>query len=175
GNYQELNSDLLMKIFVENDTLKAKASMGRFAVPLQKVGDNIFQRIDNASVRHTFLTNDSKGWDMTVDFGGATFYFERADLADPNSVNPGEFAGNYHSEELSVTYHFVEENGELVLSYPNNSDIILQPRREDEFGSNRRTRYTFERNDEGEVSKLYVAAEGTVKNIAFRKTINKVE
>ncbi|MEM6846156.1 MAG: serine hydrolase domain-containing protein [Bacteroidota bacterium] len=175
GDYQELNSDLLMKIFVENDTLKAKASMGRFAVPLQRIGENTFQRIDNASVRHTFFADDNRKWDMTVDFGGAMFYFERANLANPNSVNPEEFAGNYHSEELNVTYHFTEENDRLVLNYPNNPDIILQPRREDEFGSNRRTRYTFERNAEGKVNKLYVAAEGTVKNIVFVKTINKVE
>ncbi len=167
GNYQEMNSDLLMKIFLENDTLKAKASMGRFAVPLQKVEKNVFQRIDNASVRHTFLTDKSKEWDMNVDFGGATFYFESVDLADPTSVDTEEFVGSYHSEELDVTYHFVENDDRLVLNYPNNSNITLQPRREDEFGSNRRTRYTFERNVKGKVNKLYVAAEGTVRNIEF--------
>ena len=112
---------------------------------------------------------------MNVDFGGATFYFESVDLADLTSVDTEEFVGSYHSEELDVTYHFVANDDRLVLNYPNNSNITLQPRRKDEFGSNRRTRYTFERNTEGEVSKLYVASEGTVKNIAFVKTTDTGE
>jgi CubicO group peptidase (beta-lactamase class C family) len=165
GDYQELNSDMGMKIFVENDTVKAKSSMGRFAVPLAKVSANVYQRWDNPSVRHTFY--DDLEWDMTVDFGGANFYFEKVKLVDPATVNIAEFEGNFYSRELGVTYGAVVEGGMLTMLVPNSAPIRLSPTRKDEFGSGRRTRYTFFRNTNGEIAGLQVASEGTVKDIKF--------
>jgi hypothetical protein len=39
----------------------------------------------------------------------------------------------------------------------------------DEFGNGHRVLYHFERNKENGVTKLYLSAEGTVKNIEFIK------
>ncbi|MEM9340833.1 MAG: serine hydrolase domain-containing protein [Bacteroidota bacterium] len=167
GDYQEMNSDMGMKIFLENDTLKSLSSMGRHVIPLLGIQKNTFQRISSANVRHTFFDDKNQPWDMTVDFGGATFYFEKVSLADPATVAIDEYLGNYYSQELDVLYRFTTKDNVLVLDYPNNHDVMLRPRRTDEFGSGRRTRYTFYRNDEGEICNLHVAAEGTVKDVAF--------
>ena len=79
GAYQELNSDLTMKVFVENDTLKAISSFGRDATPLISTGVNSLARIDNPSIVYTFHPNEKSDIDLYVDFGGAGFYFGHVD------------------------------------------------------------------------------------------------
>ena len=50
GHYQELNSDLGMKILIEGNVLKAKSSFGRIPIPLKEIGKNKFHRVQNLSV-----------------------------------------------------------------------------------------------------------------------------
>lgn len=169
GIYQELNSDLRMEIFVENDTLKAISSSGRNATPLVSKSANSFVRIDNPSIVYTFQTKESIDADLLVDFGGAIFYFETIELESSPNENLGEFVGNYYSKELNVTYSISIENNNLVLSYPNNKDIQIKEGAKDSFGGNRRTKYMFNRNSEGKIISIVVASEGTVKDILFEK------
>lgn len=169
GIYQELNSDLRMEIFVENDTLKAKSSFGRIATPLSLQDVNSFARIDNPSIVYTFQTKENSAADLLVDFGGAIFYFERIKLNPFPNQNLDEFIGNYYSEELNVTYSISLENNNLVLSYPNNESFQIKEGVKDTFGGNRRTKYSFKRNNEGNVISFMVASEGTVKDIFFKK------
>lgn len=168
GIYQELNSDLRMEIFIENDTLKAISSFGRDATPLISKTSNSLSRIDNPSVVYTFQTEDT-GTDLLVDFGGAIFYFERIELAQSPNANLDEFVGSYYSKELDVTYAFAIENNNLMLSYPNNEGILITEGVKDTFGSNRRTKYTFNRGNDGEVVSFTIASEGTVKDVLFEK------
>jgi len=169
GIYQELNSDLRMEIFVENDTLKAISSFGRNATPLISKSANSFIRIDNPSVVYTFQTGECTDANLLVDFGGALFYFETIELESIPNQNLGEFVGNYYSDELNVIYSISIENNKLVLSYPNNGDIQIREGAKDSFGGNRRTKYMFNRSNEGKVISFVVASEGTVKDISFEK------
>lgn len=169
GIYQELNSDLRMEIFVENDTLKAISSFGRNSTPLISKSANSFVRIDNPSIVYTFQTEENSGADLLVDFGGAIFYFESIELAPSPNQNLDEFVGNYYSEELNVTYSMSRENNNLILSYPNNEGILIKEGIKDTFGANRRTKYTFNRGNNGQVISFNVASEGTVKDILFEK------
>lgn len=167
GDFQELNSDLRMHFFVENDSLKVKASIGRMAVPLRAVGAKDFVRADNPSVKYSFLQDDASGANLWIDFGGAIFYFERVELNPHPDQNLGAFAGDYYSAELDVNYSLKVEDGKLVLNYPMNSGIVLHEGQKDCFGSNRRTKYSFQRDQSGQVKGFSVAAEGTVRDILF--------
>lgn len=169
GIYQELNSDLKMEIFVENDTLKALSSFGRNATPLISKIANSFVRIDNPSIVYTFQTEESTDADLLVDFGGALFYFEKIELESTPNQNLGEFVGSYYSDELNVTYSISIEKDNLVLSYPNNESLQIKEGAKDNFGGNRRTKYMFNRSNEGEIISFLVASEGTVKDILFEK------
>lgn len=170
GTYQELNSDMKMKVFVENDTLKAQNSLGRQVVPLKSIGASKFQRFDNPSVKHVFYSDKNSRVSMEVHFGGAIFYFETIELdPDPNQ-NLEDFTGDYFSKELNVTYSISNKDGQLTLDYPNNLGIALMEGQVDVFGSNRRTKYSFSRNESGEVVSFTVASEGTVNNILFEKS-----
>ncbi|UZR96341.1 serine hydrolase domain-containing protein [Chondrinema litorale] len=169
GTYQELNSDMKMQVFVENDTLKAKSSLGNQAVPLKSSSTTSFQRFDNPSVKHIFLSDKDSKVSMQVDFGGAIFYFETIKL-DPNpNKNLKDYVGDYFSKELNVTYLLSIKDTFLSLDYPNNQEIALIEGQKDVFGSNRRTKYSFCRNDKGEIVSFKVASEGTVNNILFEK------
>ena len=55
GDYQEVNSDLGMKILIEDNVLKAKSSFGSTPIPLKEVGKNKFHRIQNSSVGYQFI------------------------------------------------------------------------------------------------------------------------
>jgi CubicO group peptidase (beta-lactamase class C family) len=169
GEYQELNSDLGMSIFIENDSLKAKSSFGRNAVNLTVLEKGRFQREGNATVVHQFFDKNTQDWDMSVSFGGAAFYFERVVYVDAKEVNVEDYAGEYFSEELDIEYKLSNKAGKLYLSYHNNPSIELFSGQKDEFGSRRRTRYVFNRNGVGEVTSFTIGAEGTVKDILFVK------
>jgi CubicO group peptidase (beta-lactamase class C family) len=169
GIYQEMNSDMQMRVFVENDTLKAKSSLGRIATPLESKAPTGFHRMDNASVTYTFPKEASSNADLEVDFGGAIFYFEKIKLDPYPDQDLEAYVGDYYSEELEVTYTLTIKDHLLMLAYPNHPQIMLREGQPDVFGSNRRTKYTFHRTDKGQVSAFEVAAEGTVSNILFER------
>ncbi len=171
GNYQELNSDLLLKIAIANDSLTAQSSFARKSIALIPKIKNQFHRINNKSVTYTFNPTSSDEADLLVDFGGATFYFEKVNLAQEKEVNIKEYLGEFYSPELEITYILTEENNTLTLNYNNNKNIVLTIGQKDEFGSGRRTKYSFLRNKNGNVNAFSVAAEGTVKDILFTKKI----
>ena len=170
GDYQEINSDLGMKILFENDTLKAKSSFGRFPIALKEKSKNQFHRAQNSSVGYQFFNDKNSTCDMIVDFGGAKFYFERVQLEHKKNVKLNDYVGIYYSDELNIRYHVFVENGKLFLRYPNNPKIELNLGQKNEFGSGNRTRYLFTRNENQIVSSFTVASEGTVKDILFQKT-----
>lgn len=168
GTYQELNSDMKMMVYHRNDTLFAESSMGRIPVPLVPLSNGKFCRPDNASITYVFPP-DPVDADLFVNFGGATFYFEEIELTSEDNDNLNEFTGDYYSAELDVTYHLEIQDKELVLSYPNNCCLRLREGQKDVFGANRRTRYSFQRDEDDRVIAFTVASEGTVKDILFSK------
>ncbi|SHM97882.1 CubicO group peptidase, beta-lactamase class C family [Cyclobacterium lianum] len=167
GTYQELNSDLRMNIYVENDTLKTVSSMGSEASILIAAAPGRFSRADSPQVRYSFDQTAGIG-DLQVDFGGAIFYFERIQLADAPDQQLEAYGGRYYSEELDVEYLIGVEDGQLFLKYPNNY-LLLSEGEPGVFGANRRTRYSFRGTEESGIQSFEVAAEGTVKGIVFQK------
>lgn len=173
GSYQELNSDLLMTFFLENDTLKVKTNMGKNAISLIMDSKNTLHRINAKNVVYSFYNtsaeNSNTNMDLDVNFGGGIFYFEKIDLFTIEKINRDDYVGKFYSDELDVTYHIFKDKEELVLSFPNNENLQLSSRRKDEFGTNQRMRLSFQRNKKGKINTFKVAAEGTVKEILFKK------
>jgi len=166
GQYKEINSDMKMEIFIDNDTLKAKGTSARNGIALLATEKNKFRRKNNQSVEYDFSKSSSH--DMMVSFGGTPFYFKKAHFVNPDEVNNENFIGDFYSEELQVTYHFYESEKKLYLSYAENKKIPLSTVQENEFGNSQRTLYHFEW-DNGRVTKMLLSSEGTVKNILFTK------
>ncbi|MEM6344696.1 MAG: serine hydrolase domain-containing protein [Bacteroidota bacterium] len=169
GTYQELNSDFRMSVFVENDTLKALSSFGREATPLKSKGEALFCRLDDQSVSYVFEPRSKASTSLEVDFGGAIFYFERIEVAENLNQSLDDFVGQYYSDELAVNYTIRLQGEQLLLSYPNQSGLALREIQTDVLGANRRTKYTFHRNAQGAIISFAVAAEGTVKDILFKR------
>ena len=169
GDYQELNSDLLLKIALVNDSLSAQSSFAKSPITLVPKVKNKFQRLNDRSVSYIFDPASSDEADLLVDFGGATFYFEKVNLAREKEINTKEYLGEFYSQELDVSYTITAKNNTLILNYPNNEDIALTIGQTDEFGSGRRTKYSFIRNKNGNINAFKLASEGTVKDILFIK------
>lgn len=167
GTYQEVNSDLRMAIYLENDTLKAVSSRGSTGTSLIPEGPNRFSRIDNSYITYTFGQEESED-DLQVDFGGALFYFEKIRLADTPNQELETYVGTYYSRELDVRYRLQVIEDQLVVTYPNHR-LVLSEGQTGVFGANRRTKYSFHKKDGGESLYFEVASEGTVKNILFER------
>lgn len=169
GDYRELNSDLLLHISLKNDSLFAQSSFGNTAIPLVATSENQFHRKENQSVSYTFQPEFWEETDLIVSFAGANFYFEKVSLESSFSDDLNDFVGSYYSEELETTYSLTTNEKQLILNYPNHEGILLKRQQKEVFGSGRRTKYTFNRSSNGNINSFYVAAEGTVKNILFKK------
>jgi CubicO group peptidase (beta-lactamase class C family) len=169
GQYKEQNSDMKMEILIENDTLKALGGQGKRPIPLNKTGIGKFIRSNNSSVLYDFSSAKKANADLIVYFGGTPFYFSKAQFIDSNTINLSDYVGHYFSDELSVEYDIYIENSSLFVDYHNNNKTKLTAGQKDEFGNGQRILYHFERNEENEIVKLYLSAEGTVKNIEFVK------
>lgn len=169
GVYQELNSDMKMDIYLNEDSLFARSSMGGIPVHLVSQSKGKFHRYDNASVSYNFDYRVEDDIDMSVDFGGAEFYFEEIVLTEKPNQNLQDYVGEYYSEELEVIYELRMESDKLVLHYPNNCCYTLTEGQKDVFGANRRTKYVFKRDQRRNVVSFTVASEGTVKAVLFER------
>lgn len=167
GQFKEINSDMKMEIFIENDTLKAKGSQAKKGVSLLSFEKNKFQRINNESVKYDFTK--SKEQDLIISFGGTPFYFKKTQFVKSENVKIEEFIGNYFSEELNTTYIIFKKDNKLYLSYKNHENIALSAVEIDEFGNNARTSYQFIRNGNNQIISMKLSSEGTVKDIRFIK------
>lgn len=167
GEFKEVNSDMTMKLFVENDTLKALGQMGKIPVALVQYAKNKFHRLQSQNVKYDFTPSDSH--DMIISFGGTPFYFERAQFIDPDLVNVEDFIGDFYSEELDVNYHFYSEGNKFKLSYKENKAITLKPVQLNEFGNGDRTLFHFVKDKNDKVTGMLLSCDGTVKEIVFKK------
>lgn len=167
GEYKEVNSDMTMKLFVENDTLKALGSMGKIPVPLKQYSQNKFHRLQSENVKYDFT--ESSNHDMIISFGGTPFYFKHAKFIDVASVNLKDFIGEFYSEELDVNYHFFVEDNILKLTYKEDEEVTLRPIQLNQFGNGDRTLYHFVKNKNNKVTGMLLSCDGTVKDIVFKK------
>jgi len=167
GHYREINSDMHMDIFVENDSLKSRGANANKAIALLALGTHRFYRINNPGIQYDF--SGSSDGDMIISFNGNPFYFNRATVPTTSGIRLQDFEGDYYSEELQTAYRFHISGERLLLSFRNNPDMPLSPVDIDAFGNGRRTLYRFTRDVNHNVTGLLLSCEGNVNNIMFSK------
>ena len=166
GEYKEINSDMTMTIFKENDSLKSIGSIGRVAAPLIQFAKDKFHRVNSQNVKYEF--EGLKEYDMIIRFAGTPFYFKRAEFIDVKLVDLSKYTGQFYSEELGIKYRFFIEDNNLKVSFKNRV-FTLKPVQLDEFGNGQRTLYHFVRDKEDHISGMLLSCDGTVRNIVFNK------
>jgi CubicO group peptidase (beta-lactamase class C family) len=116
-----------------------------------------------------------RGWPETVMFGGLVETAERAkprrwDLQRPFTPTPvqlQEFAGDYTSDELGVTYTFYVEDGRLKLRFRPAQRMTLDPVFKDAFEADGNT-VRFTRSPAGAVDGLRIYA-GRARHVRFAR------
>ena len=97
--------------------------------------------------------------------------FEEFQLASPTPSELSQYLGDYHSEELGVTYSLVLENGKLFLHHENpykgDPKTALFPTFKDRFLRSG-NHFHFFRDKQGEIEAFTMNA-GRVRNIRFDK------
>jgi CubicO group peptidase (beta-lactamase class C family) len=92
---------------------------------------------------------------------------EAAPLVAPSPPQLAEFAGNYFSEELNVTYKIKVEGDKLIYQYARAPQMSLSPMIKDTFAAGS-FQLTFLRNGQQRVSGFTINA-GRVRNLRFVK------
>lgn len=165
GEYKEINSDMIMRLFIENDSLKSIGSIGKTATSLIQFDKNKFYRVQSENVKYDF--SPSIAYDMIISYGGTPFYFKQAKFIDENLVNVKEFEGYFYSEELDVRYYFYKEENTLKLTFKGSDTLKLNTVQLNEFGNNDRTLYHFIKDQNNVVTGMLLSCDGTVNEIIF--------
>jgi CubicO group peptidase (beta-lactamase class C family) len=92
---------------------------------------------------------------------------EAAPLVAPSPAQLAEFAGNYFSEELNVTYKIKVEGDKLIYQFARAPQMSLSPMIKDTFAASS-FQLTFLRNGQQRVSGFTINA-GRVRNLRFVK------
>lgn len=165
----ELQPGFVIKVSERNGQLYAEAT-GQPEVELTPTSMTRFQ-VKGVPAEVEFIPNDGEKVKMIRLYqGGQEFDAPRMKEFDPLSVKLSEFAGAFYSEELSTTYHFEIEDGQLIAKHSRLSDITLTPSKEDLFTANAWYfgQIKFERNAEGQITGCRVT-NGRVRNLHFEK------
>jgi CubicO group peptidase (beta-lactamase class C family) len=171
GAYRALKTGRIWKIKVKEKKLEIKSSSG-FVFHASPLSPTEFQSVDApVDIHITFIPPETseKQAQMKVKIGSRDpDIYETVSLISPTPDQLEEYTGNYHSDELDVTYKLFVKDKQLAaqLKYMEES-ISLEPTVKDEFKFPRGM-VKFIRDKEGRISGFNVAA-GRVKNIGFVK------
>jgi CubicO group peptidase (beta-lactamase class C family) len=172
GAYRNPQNGDILHIIYEEKKLKVKSSSG-FVFQIVPLSREEFQSADApVDIGLTFLKpdkSDEKIMKVEVKIEGREpVVYELITLAAPSLDQLQEYAGNYYSEELEVTYKlFVKEDKLFFQSGYAIEGSQLEPTLKDEFqvpGAN----VKFNRDNQGKILGFTVDT-GRVQNIGFEK------
>ncbi|HEY5885067.1 MAG TPA: serine hydrolase domain-containing protein, partial [Pyrinomonadaceae bacterium] len=103
-----------------------------------------------------------------IDEGSKPAIYEAVPAMTPTSVQLNEYAGNYYSEELNVTYTLSVQDGKLTLRRISSKGMPLDPTFTDAFMNDDLGLLRFTRNKQNRVSGLLLTA-GRVRRLRFEK------
>ncbi|HEX5214977.1 MAG TPA: hypothetical protein VFV98_05910, partial [Vicinamibacterales bacterium] len=98
--------------------------------------------------------------------GGKPRVFQRADVLMLSSAELQQFAGDYVSPEIQVTYTVVARQGDLMVQRPGRAAIILRPLLPDAFTGAVLGVVTFSRDAQGAITGFAVNLTG-VRGLRF--------
>ena len=103
-----------------------------------------------------------------IDEGSQPAIYEAMPAMTPTSAQLNEYAGNYYSEELNVTYTLFVEGGKLTLRRRRGKDMPLDPAFTDAFRREDMGFLRFTRNRQNRVSGFLLTA-GRVRRLSFER------
>jgi CubicO group peptidase (beta-lactamase class C family) len=148
---------LTLEAFGENFTFAPLSSNHFIAVDIPFDIDIEFEKLGLSEPFHLSVRiNDGK-----------PDIYQRLNIVSLNPDQLNEFAGEYHSEELDMTYKIIVENGTLLLNRRNSPIETLKPTSKDLLKGTHTT-FQFIRDDRNQVTAFNLGA-GRVKNVRFAK------
>ncbi|UCC39725.1 MAG: serine hydrolase [Candidatus Aminicenantes bacterium] len=165
GKYQ-LEMGLLITITKEDNRLWAKVA-GQQKIELFPISEATFDiKVVDAQVS---FHKDDKGkvTKIVLHQGGQDMPGKKIEAPPLTQEQLAEYAGNYYSDELLVTYKLVMEEDKLFAYVRKQPRIEIEITEKDKF-SGAMFRATIERAEDGEVIGFSLDA-GRVKNLKFKK------
>jgi CubicO group peptidase (beta-lactamase class C family) len=161
GAYQSEHGQL-WRIDVKDGKLWNKNHINE-TYELKPLGENRFE--PTAYPEDTFVfkrPSPDKPFALAVEWSGGSVPYRRVELARPSAAELEGYAGEFHSDELLVTYRFKVQDGSLWLRLHNRRWERLDPTVKDEFMPRIRTghdvrMFKFGRNEAGRVTGLTVS------------------
>jgi CubicO group peptidase (beta-lactamase class C family) len=171
GAYREIKGGRIWKVNVKGEKLEITSSSG-FVFHISPLSAAEFQSVDApVDIHITFIPpkTSEKQAQMKVKIGDREpDIYETVSLISTTPEQLEEYTGNYHSDELDVTYKLLVKDKQLVVKEKYITETIpMSPTLKDEFQV-QGVMVKFIRNKEGRISGFNVAA-GRVKNIGFVK------
>ena len=169
GQY-ELQPGFIITITEENGNIYGQAT-GQQKMELKAISSNEFSVI-GVDAKLTFHRDIDNKINLLKLHQGGVFDAPRMKPFDKSSVRLGEYAGQFHSDELSTEYTFVIKNDTLVATHSRLSDIKMTPAKTDVFNGDKwffgQTEFIRDKNKSVIGCKV---SSGRVRNIWFKKVI----
>jgi CubicO group peptidase (beta-lactamase class C family) len=169
GQY-ELQPGFIITITEENGNIYGQAT-GQQKMELKAISSNEFSVI-GVDAKLTFHRDIDNKINLLKLHQGGVFDAQRMKPFDKSSVRLGEYAGQFHSDELSTEYTFVIKNDTLVATHSRLSDIKMTPAKTDVFNGDKwffgQTEFIRDKNKSVIGCKV---SSGRVRNIWFKKVI----
>lgn len=168
GEY-EIEPGFTLKITQDNGKLMGQAS-GQPALSLEPISENTF-KAEGMEARVEFISGKTETVDrIKVHQEGQIMEGPKMAPFDVNAVDLLQYAGIYHSEELSAEYQFTLEAGKLIATHRRLEDIELSLEKEDVFAGDAWFfgQVEFTRDANNDINGCRVSS-GRVRNLQFEK------
>ena len=151
-------------------SLKEGKLVDRGGAVLSPLSNERFQVV-GSSRQLIFETSSQGGRPLRlrqIDEGSKPQIYEAVPAMTPTPAQLNEYAGNYYSEELDVTYTLSVQGGKLALRRRRSKDMPLDPAFTDAFRRDDLGLLRFTRNKQNRVTGLLLTA-GRVRRLRFTK------
>lgn len=153
---------------------KIVGTMSGTAVQFAPLSATLFRSVGAPGIAEIEFQRQSpqQKWSLRLTIQGQQpVVFEAAQLASPNASQLAEYAGDYFSEELNVTYVLKVEGDKLTFKMPRATQAALSPSITDSFNATGGLRFNFQRDRQNRVNGFTVSA-GRVRNLRFVRKSN---
>jgi len=165
----ELQPNFIITISSNDGELSAQAT-GQSVSSLTPISTTEYM-VEGVDAKIEFIPNEGENIKLLkLHQGGQIMDALRVKEFDKSSVDLSDFSGEFHSEEISTTYHFIVVDETLVAKHIRLSDFNLKPIKKDMFSGEawffREVKFI---RDENNVITGCKVSNGRVRNLYFKK------